>query len=148
MAQWASSIYGPPYSLRSDQVNGPLVPNIKLFWKYLVFKKKTSTLNQVFWENSSQRFVALIFTLLLVHFKSKLVKFLTRSQSLKKRKGQNSQISPIFKSSLRLWLSANLYPKCTKRSINVGATNLFQSLKNVFLNVNSKPVKNHSVHTY
>ena len=47
------------------------------------FERLLRTLNEVFWEKSLQRFVALIFTLLLVHFKSKLVKFSTRRLSLK-----------------------------------------------------------------
>ena len=39
-------------------------------------------INEVFWENFSQRFVALIFTLLLVPCEPKLVKFSTHSQFL------------------------------------------------------------------
>ena len=117
-------------------------------------------LNKVFWKNSLQTFVALILRLLLVPFESKLVKFLTRNQSLKTyRKSmvyiafeanrKKIHISAIFKNSLRLWLLANFYTKGTKRSVNVGATNLSTKFfKNILLNVNSKPAKIRSVHTY
>ena len=46
-------------------------------------------INEVFWENFSQRFVALIFTLLLVPFESKLVKFSTHSPSLDNSKSKS-----------------------------------------------------------
>ena len=55
-----------------------------MYWT--IFDRLLRTVNEVFGENSLQRFVALVYTLLLVPFKSKLVKLLTRRQSLKTSK--------------------------------------------------------------
>ena len=57
---------------------------IDILLKYipLIFDRLLRTLNEVFLEKSLQRYIALIFMLLLVPFESKLVNFSTRSQSL------------------------------------------------------------------
>ena len=59
-----------------------------------IFHKLLRTLNKVLLENFSQRNIALIFTLLLTPFESKLANKLRHSESLNIRK--NSEIDDIF----------------------------------------------------
>ena len=119
------------------------------------------TLNEIFLKNCLQIFVALIFTLLSKPFESKLVNYSTRCRSLKTsmkslihrfcfeaKNGTKVELSRFFKDSLQPWLLTYFESKCTKRSVNIWATNVYKVFfKNISFNLNRRPSKIRSLHT-
>ena len=100
-----------------------------------IFEDLQSPLNIIFLQNSLERFVILIFSLLLVPIESKLVNNQSHSKSSKIRdnstfvpfshqKRRNNDLLEVFKDWEKgEWLS-NLYSKGAKISVNVRATNV------------------------